>query len=258
MKHNRLSLLCAVALAFGCSAGVKGQTGSGGSIGNWQRWIDRHRQAAAAPPGAAPTAPAAARRAAAPPAPPTPAWTAHARRRPIGAHPVPLDLYFLMDSSKSMLENDRRRNDEVGRGQHCARHVLRRFGLSRARRCAQVLPRRAERRPRDLRTELRLRELRPLRLPRHLRFERGDDDGGRAALPNELRLRKPEPAPGSSTAAPEPRTTARTGSAALPVRQRPPMPAIARLVRPARSTPATAICATSAPAPITRRPMSLC
>ena len=31
MKYNRLSWLCAAALLFGCSAGVKQQTGTGGA-----------------------------------------------------------------------------------------------------------------------------------------------------------------------------------------------------------------------------------
>ena len=86
---------------------------------------------------------------------------------------------------------DRRRDDEVGGGQLGAQHLLHRLGLRRPRRGAQVLPRRAERRPGDLRRQpprLGLRQLRALRLPQHLRRQQRVDDRGLAALSHRQRL----------------------------------------------------------------------
>jgi hypothetical protein len=106
MKYNRPSLLCAVALAFGCSAGVKGQTGSGGSTGSGTggstttgsggssaRGGSNGAGGSNSSGGSGGTVDASLDGACA--------------ASSVPAHPVPLDLYFLMDSSKSM-------NDQTG------------------------------------------------------------------------------------------------------------------------------------------------
>jgi hypothetical protein len=109
MTNSRLSSLCAVALAFGCSAGVSGKVGSGGSSGTstggsggstasgghggnsssgGSNGTGGHSSSGGATGNDASLDGACA-------------------ASTVGAQPVPLDLYFLMDSSKSM-------NDQTG------------------------------------------------------------------------------------------------------------------------------------------------
>jgi hypothetical protein len=106
MKYNRLSSLCAVALTFGCSAGLKGPSGTGGSNGSGGSTItgsggnsaqggSNGTGGSSSTGGATGTTDASLDGACA--------------ASTVGAQPVPLDLYFLMDSSKSM-------NDQTGAG----------------------------------------------------------------------------------------------------------------------------------------------
>ena len=197
MKTNRQNLakstaLLIAALLFGCSAGVKQQTGTrrlrrnfrrgrqyrqGGRLRRGREWRPRHRH------------------------------RGHLQRnRWLHGHDrrqrTRWRLRGVVDGGRTgttesllpdgQLEvdagNDRRRNQQVGGGGCCAEHVLRRLRLRGSRRRAQVLPRRAERCRGDLRAELRLRKLWAVRLQEHLRVERRVDHGGPASLPDECRL----------------------------------------------------------------------
>ena len=112
MKYNCLSLLCAVTLAFGCSAGVNGKTGSGGSTGTGAGGTGGSTASgghggssssggfngtggSSSSGGSSGTSDAS--------------LDGACGISSVGAQPVPLDLYFLMDSSKSM-------NDQTGAG----------------------------------------------------------------------------------------------------------------------------------------------
>ena len=111
--HLRVNPMTTIDISLGRAggAGIRVQRRRKGP--NWNRRlhrqrlrrIDHHRQRRQLRQGRlqrhrrSPTDPAA-------PVPSTPAWTALAPAIPVSAQPVPLDLYFLMDSSKSM--NDRR------------------------------------------------------------------------------------------------------------------------------------------------------
>jgi hypothetical protein len=103
MKYNRLSLLCAAALALGCSAGVKGQAGTGGSTGSGNGGSTAsgghggssstggsNGSGGNSSSGGSSGTDASLDGACG-------VFTG-------GAQPVPLDLYFLMDSSLSMKE----------------------------------------------------------------------------------------------------------------------------------------------------------
>ena len=117
MKDNRLSLLCAAALAFGCSAGVSGKTGSGGSNGTGTGGSSGSTASGGhggssstggsnGTGGSSSTGGVSGTDA---------SLDGACAASTVGAQPVPLDLYFLMDSSKSMNEHDRRRGPRSGR-----------------------------------------------------------------------------------------------------------------------------------------------
>src|SRR4051812_4799293 len=111
MKDSRLSLLCAVTLAFGCSAGVSGKTGSGGSSGTGTGGSGGSTASGGhggssstggsnGTGGSSSTGGVSGTDA---------SLDGACAASTVGAQPVPLDLYFLMDSSKSM-------NDQTGAG----------------------------------------------------------------------------------------------------------------------------------------------
>jgi len=111
MKYNRLSLWCAVTLAFGCSAGVSGKTGSGGSNGTGTGGSGGSTSSGGhggssstggsnGTGGSSSTGGFSGTDA---------SLDGACAASTVGAQPVPLDLYFLMDSSKSM-------NDQTGAG----------------------------------------------------------------------------------------------------------------------------------------------
>ena len=104
MKYNRLSLLCAVALAFGCSAGVSGKTGSGGSNGT-----GTGGSTASGGHGGSSSSGGSNGTGGSPSGNTDASLDGACAASTVGAQPVPLDLYFLMDSSKSM-------NDQTGAG----------------------------------------------------------------------------------------------------------------------------------------------
>ena len=241
MKDNRLSLLWAVTLAFGCSAGVSGKTGSGGSSSTGtggtggstasgghggkllDRRLQRHRrqlldrrcQRRRRQPG---------RR----------LRRLH-RRRPAGPA-----RSLLRDGQLEVDERpDRRRDDEVGGGQLRAQHLLHRLGFRRPRGGAQVLPRRAEWGQGKLRHghgDHGLWQLWALRLPRHLCRQQCVDDRGVASLPHERRLRHPELCAHPAVRDQQLLRGQRNGELAA---------------RAAATSRATATCATSAPLPNT-------
>ena len=109
MKDNRLSLFCAAALAFGCSAGVSGKTGTGGSNGSGTGGSTSsggHGGSSSTGGsngngGSSSTGGSSGNTDA--------SLDGACAASTVGAQPVPLDLYFLMDSSKSM-------NDQTGAG----------------------------------------------------------------------------------------------------------------------------------------------
>jgi hypothetical protein len=101
MNYNRLSSMLAVALLFGCSAGVKGQAGSGGSNGSGGSTTGSGGSSSGGSNGSGGNSSGTG----------SSSGTVDAAgldgacaASSVGAQPVPLDLYFLMDSSKSMLE----------------------------------------------------------------------------------------------------------------------------------------------------------
>ena len=98
MKDNRLSLLWAAVLAFGCSAGVKGQNGTGGSTGSGTGGSPASggHGGSSSTGGSNGTGGNSSGTDA--------SLDGACAASTVGAQPVPLDLYFLMDSSKSMLE----------------------------------------------------------------------------------------------------------------------------------------------------------
>src|SRR4051812_13380847 len=106
MKDSRLSLLCAVTLAFGCSAGVSGKTGSGGSSGTGTGGSGGSTASGGhggssstggsnGTGGSSSTGGVSGTDA---------SLDGACAASTVGAQPVPLDLYFLMDSSKSMAD----------------------------------------------------------------------------------------------------------------------------------------------------------
>jgi len=100
MKYNRLSLLlCALMLAFGCSAGVSGKTGSGGSngTGTGGSTASGGHGGSSSSGGSNGTGGSSSGNTDA-------SLDGACAASSIGAAPVPLDLYFLMDSSLSMKE----------------------------------------------------------------------------------------------------------------------------------------------------------
>ena len=110
MKDNRLSLLCAAALAFGCSAGVKGQTGSGGSTGSGTGGsTTTGNGGSSARGGSNGNGGSSSGTGGSTGAVDASGLDGACAAIPVSAQPVPLDLYFLMDSSKSM-------NDQTGAG----------------------------------------------------------------------------------------------------------------------------------------------
>ena len=108
MNDNRLSLLCAAALAFGCSAGVKGQSGNGGSNGSGTGGSTTTGSGGSSAKGGSNGAGGSSSSGGSSGAVDASLDGACAAST-VGAQPVPLDLYFLMDSSKSM-------NDQTGAG----------------------------------------------------------------------------------------------------------------------------------------------
>ncbi len=104
MKYNRISLWCAAALAFGCSAGVKGQTGTGGSTGSGTGGSTTTGSGGNSAKGGSNGTGGTGGSTGAVDAS---GLDGACAAIPVSAQPVPLDLYFLMDSSKSM-------NDQTG------------------------------------------------------------------------------------------------------------------------------------------------
>ena len=103
MKYNRLSLWCVAALAFGCNAGVKGQTGTGGSNSTGTGGTGGstasggHGGGTGGTGGSNGTGGSSSGNTDA-------SLDGACAASTVGAQPVPLDLYFLMDSSKSMAD----------------------------------------------------------------------------------------------------------------------------------------------------------
>jgi hypothetical protein len=111
MKDNRLSLLWAVTLAFGCSAGVSGKTGSGGSNstgtgGSGGSTSSGGHGGSSSTGGSNGTGGSSSTGGV---SGTDASLDGACAASTVGAQPVPLDLYFLMDSSKSM-------NDQTGAG----------------------------------------------------------------------------------------------------------------------------------------------
>ena len=108
MKYNRLSLFCALTLAFGCSAGVSGKTGSGGSnsTGTGGSTASGGHGGSSSTGGSNGTGGGSSTGGV---SGTDASLDGACAASTVGAQPVPLDLYFLMDSSKSM-------NDQTGAG----------------------------------------------------------------------------------------------------------------------------------------------
>ena len=106
MKYNRPSLLCAVALAFGCSAGVSGKTGSGGSSGSGTggKGGSSVTGLGGGPSSGGSNGTGGLNGTGSSIGTTDASLDGACAASSVGAQPVPLDLYFLMDSSKSMLD----------------------------------------------------------------------------------------------------------------------------------------------------------
>jgi hypothetical protein len=111
MKYARLTWLFAVALAFGCSAGLSGKPGSGGSTGT-STGGSGGSNASGGHGGSSSSGGSTGTGGSSSSGGSTgtdASLDGACAASTVGAQPVPLDLYFLMDSSKSM-------NDQTGAG----------------------------------------------------------------------------------------------------------------------------------------------
>ena len=196
MKDNRLSLLCAVALAFGCSAGVSGKTGSGGTgtgTGGSGGSTSSGGHGGSSSTGGSNGTGGSTGTGGSSSGNTDASLDGACAASTVGAQPVPLDLYFLMDSSKSM-------NDQTGAGTTkwaAVSSALNTFftdsgsaGLGVA---LKYFPDEQSESPKAtcaMTTGLhgQRHQLRCVRLQEHLRLHQRVDDGGVTSLSQQQRL----------------------------------------------------------------------